>query len=101
MSAAKPYRWYHKLLSLLTAVLIMELGLFLVVYPWFDEWDNSWFSYINPTWDRIWKSAYFKGAVSGLGLVNIFIAFSEVLRLRRFSAAATEQIDHFPEQGTD
>jgi hypothetical protein len=82
---AATHKWHHKLLALLGAVLIMELGIFLVVFPWFDEWDRSYFSYLNAEWDRIWASPYFKGAVSGLGLVNIFIAFSEVLRLRRFS----------------
>lgn len=80
-----PYRWYHKVIALLSAVLIMEIGIFLLVYPWFDQWNFSYFSYISPEWDRIWDSAYFRGAVSGLGLVNIYIAFSEVLGLRRFS----------------
>lgn len=80
-----PYRWYHKVIALLSAVLIMEIGIFLLLYPWFDQWNFSYFSYISPQWDRIWDSAYFRGAVSGLGLVNIYIAFSEVLGLRRFS----------------
>lgn len=85
------YRWYHKVLALLSAVLIMEIGIFLLVYPWFDEWNFSYFSYISPQWDRIWDSAYFRGAVSGVGLVNIYIAFSEVLGLRRFSQSAPDE----------
>lgn len=90
------YKWYHKLLALLGAVLIMELGIFLSVYPWFDEWDRSFFSYLSPAWDRLWVNPYFKGAVSGLGVVNIFIAFGEVLRLRRFSTPRYDEATPVP-----
>jgi hypothetical protein len=31
----------------------------------------------------IWENAYFRGALSGLGLVNIYISLGEVFRLRR------------------
>jgi hypothetical protein len=36
-------------------------------------------------WRSIWLSPYFRGAVSGLGLLNIIIALGEVFGLRRFS----------------
>jgi hypothetical protein len=29
---------------------------------------------------------YFRGSISGLGLVNIFVAFLEIIRLRRFAS---------------
>jgi hypothetical protein len=85
-AAAPRVRWYHKALAVLTAVLIMEIGLFLVIYPWTDYWDDSWFSYLSPAWDRLWMSPYFRGGVTGLGLVNIAIACSEIIGLRRFAA---------------
>lgn len=95
-TAANPaHRWYHKVLALLTAILIMEIGLFLCVYPWTDYWDDSWFSYLTPSWDKVWMSPYFRGGVTGLGLVNVIIACSEVIGLRRFSAPAdAEEVDH-------
>ena len=31
----------------------------------------------------VWDSSYFRGALSGLGLVNIYISLAEVFRLRR------------------
>jgi len=35
-------------------------------------------------WVRpVWESPYFRGALSGLGLVNIYISLGEVFRLRR------------------
>jgi len=90
--SAQP-RWYHKTLALLTAILIMEIGLFLIVYPWTQYWNDSWFSYLSPAWDRIWLSPYFRGAVTGVGLVNIAIACSEVFGLRRFSPPEAEAED--------
>ena len=94
-----PHRWYHKVIALLSAVLIMEIGIFLLVYPWFDQWNFSYFSYISPQWDRIWDSAYFRGAVSGVGLVNIYIAFTEVLGLRRFSQTPPDPDAPEPQDG--
>ena len=39
-----------------------------------------------PLWAQsVWVSPYFRGAISGIGLVNIYISFVEVFRLRRFS----------------
>jgi hypothetical protein len=84
------YRWYHKALALLTAILIMEIGLFLAIYPWTDYWDDSWFSYLSPSWDRIWMSPYFRGAITGFGVVNVLIACSEVIGLRRFAPPPDE-----------
>jgi len=31
----------------------------------------------------VWDSAYFRGAVSGLGLINIYIALAEIARFKR------------------
>jgi hypothetical protein len=32
-----------------------------------------------------WFNAYVRGAVSGLGIVNVYIALLEIFRLRRFA----------------
>lgn len=79
------YRWYHKVAGVMAAIFCFELGVFLLVFPWIDLWDAKYFGYL-PMWARdIWVNAYFKGAVSGLGLLNIYISFTEVFRLKRFS----------------
>jgi hypothetical protein len=80
------YRWYHKTASVLAAIFCFELGVFLLVYPWASHWDVNYYRFL-PTWARgVWASPYFRGAVSGLGLLNIYISLIEVIRLRRFSA---------------
>jgi hypothetical protein len=80
------YRWYHKLAGIMAAIFCFELGVFLLVYPWASEWNVNYFAFL-PIWARgIWASPYFRGAVSGLGILNIYISFLEVFRLRRFSS---------------
>lgn len=67
---------------MLFVIFCFEIGLFLLVFPWLDPWDNNgmadmrWFS-------QVWDSTYFRGALSGLGLVNIYISMLEVYRLKR------------------
>ena len=79
------HRWYHKLGSVMTAIFCFELGVFLLVFPWSSLWDANYFTFL-PLWARdIWINPYFRGAISGLGLLNIYISFLEVFRLRRFS----------------
>ena len=83
---APKYRWYHKMAGVMAAIFCFELGVFLLVYPWASEWDVNYFAFL-PVWARgFWSSPYFRGAVSGLGILNIYISFVEVFRLRRFSA---------------
>jgi hypothetical protein len=80
------YRWYHKLAAVMTAIFCFEVGVFLLVFPWASEWDANYMAFL-PLWARTaWMSPYFRGAISGLGILNIYISFLEVFRLRRFSA---------------
>jgi hypothetical protein len=67
------YRWYHKLGAVAGSVFCFELGAFLLIYPWISDWNVS-AAYL-PIWSRdIWTSAYFRGAVSGLGMLNLYIS---------------------------
>jgi hypothetical protein len=83
------YRWYHKLAGILFVVLCFEVGLFLVFFPWSDFWRPNLLGSFSPEWGRMWMNFHFRGAVSGLGLINIYISIAEAFRLRRFSRLAT------------
>jgi hypothetical protein len=84
-------RWYHKIAAILFIVVSFELGVFLLVFPWMRHWEPNYFGTFSPEWYQIWRSAYFRGAVSGVGLVNIYIALVELFRLRRFGRPGPEQ----------
>jgi hypothetical protein len=79
------YRWYHKMSAVLFITFCLELGFFLLIFPWTEYWDGNFFSAIIPEWHRYWENMYVRGAVSGLGMVDLYISFVEMMRLRRFA----------------
>lgn len=82
---AAPVRrsWFQKLGTLLFIVVCFEVGVFLLIFPWMEYWDHNSIASLAPWTRDVWDSAYFRGALSGLGLVNIYIALAEVFRWRR------------------
>lgn len=79
------YRWYQKMSAVLFITFCLEVGIFLVVFPWTPWWDGNYFSRLAPQLERYWDNMYFRGAISGLGVVNLYISLMEALRLRRFA----------------
>ena len=79
------YRWYHKLSAVVLIALCIEIGLFLLVFPWTGYWEHNYFSSLLPEWRRYWMNLYWRGAISGLGVANLFLAVGETFRLRRFN----------------
>jgi hypothetical protein len=79
------WRWYHKFSAVLLIVLCLEIGLFLLVFPWTEYWQNNYLGTLIPQWRRYWLNAYVRGAVSGLGVANLYISLLEIFRLRRFT----------------
>jgi len=75
--------WSRKLGSLLAVIFCFEIGVFLLVFPWLDPWPNNWMADLIPWLSRVWGNGFFRGSVSGLGAVNIYISLAEVYRLRR------------------
>jgi hypothetical protein len=78
--------WVQRLSSVLFIVFCFEVGLFLLVYPWTESWSRNYFSWLpgrhlEPAWRQAWNNTYVRGAVSGLGAANLWIALGEVFRL--------------------
>ena len=75
--------WHHKLGRLIFIIVCFEVGAFLLVFPWLEHWDANWVAGLAPWLRTIWDSPYFRGALSGLGVVNIYISVAEMFRFRR------------------
>lgn len=75
--------WVQRLGTLLFVLVCFEVGLFLLLFPWTDWWGHNYLASLAPWARDLWDSTYFRGAVSGLGLVNIYIALAEIARFRR------------------
>lgn len=69
------------------ALFSFEIGVFLLVFPWVDSWSlnhlPSFLPAIRSEFQDLWDDPYFKGAVSGLGLLNLYIAFWQVISILR------------------
>ena len=79
------YHWYHKMSAIVFITFCLEMGLYLLIVPWTDSWDSNYFSSLAPHLRNYWGNFYMRGAISGLGLVNLYISLVEIFRLRRFS----------------
>jgi hypothetical protein len=83
---ARLLRWYQIASALLFIIFCFEIGVFLLVFPWLEYWGHNWFSTFVPEWRRYWENPFVRGAISGLGALNIYIALAEIFRLRRFAS---------------
>jgi hypothetical protein len=79
------YPWYQKVSAVVFIMFCLEMGMYLLIVPWTDSWDTNYFSGLLPQIRNPWGSLYVRGAVSGLGLANLYISLVEILRLRRFA----------------
>jgi len=78
-------RWFQKMWAVLLITFCLEIGLFLLIFPWTEAWDNNYFANSIARVRQYWDNMYLRGAVSGLGVINLYISLAEVFRLRRFS----------------
>src|SRR5262245_36287968 len=74
--------WMWRLLYILYS---LEVGVFLLFLPWQNIWDNNYLLFRFPNLRPFISSSYVKGAVLGLGLVNILIGLQEIGLSRRRS----------------
>jgi hypothetical protein len=76
----KLIRWHRRVLTFCLIVFAFELGVFLVVFPWVSNWDISWVPIHSPRFSNLWMSPYFRGALSGLGFLDLWVALAELSR---------------------
>lgn len=76
-------RWQRRILGFCLIIFAFELGVFLLLFPWLRSWDMSWVPSHSPRFAPLWMSRYLRGAISGLGLLNIYIALAEAVRQLR------------------
>ena len=63
---------------LLFVAYFLEVGLLLVLVPWSAFWDRNYFAASLPALHDILRNNYVRGAVSGLGIVNLLMGFDEL-----------------------
>jgi len=64
----------------LLLLLWLEMGLLLILVPWSVFWDANYFLNRYPVLIPILLNPYFRGAISGLGVVNAVMAVDSFRR---------------------
>lgn len=68
---------------MLLAVFFLEIGVLLIVIPWTSFWDQNVFIESSPWLKMMFNNHFVRGAVSGLGTINIGVAVLEMIALLR------------------
>lgn len=55
----------------------IEVGVLLFLLPWLDLWEKNYFFQRFGSIGQLMNNLYVRGAISGLGILSIIIAFSE------------------------
>ena len=66
---------------LLVTALFLEVGFALVVVPWSAFWDRNYFAQALPAVHALITNNFVRGAVSGMGLVNICVGVNELIAM--------------------
>jgi len=66
---------------LVLVVFFFEVGVVLIFIPWSTFWDRNYFAQLVPTLQTAITNNFFRGAVSGLGVVNVVAGLVELVSI--------------------
>ncbi|MBZ5495173.1 MAG: hypothetical protein LAP85_02130 [Acidobacteriia bacterium] len=78
------YQVVHKLVPV---VYWLVVGGVLILLPWTDFWHNNYLLYRFPGLRPFMLNPFLKGAILGLGVVDVLIGLQEIVRFRKGSGA--------------
>jgi hypothetical protein len=70
-------------------LLWLVLGLALILVPWSDIWETNYFLYQYPALGLFLKNPFLRGAISGLGFMNVLLSLEG---FRHRSAATASRL---------
>jgi hypothetical protein len=70
----------NRLLAIAFILFCFEIGLFLIFVPWSQLWENNVLLGYSFYLRRLLLNNFFRGAVSGLGVIDLILGFSELGR---------------------
>jgi hypothetical protein len=66
---------------LLLIAFFLEVGFVLIVVPWSSYWDRNYFAQGLPLLHGLITNNFVRGAVSGIGVINVAAGVSELVSL--------------------
>jgi hypothetical protein len=70
----------NRVMRVLILLLWLVLGLVLILVPWSDIWDTNYFLYQYPALGLFLKNPFLRGAISGLGFMNVLLSLESFRR---------------------
>jgi TctA family transporter len=84
------------MMRVLLAALFLEVGAVLTIVPWSSYWDRNYFAQVLPMVHAFVTNDFVRGAVTGLGVVNIAAAVGELVSLFAARRAQQPTVSLFP-----
>ncbi len=75
-------RWLRRLDLFVRIIVRLYLGLVVLVLPWLRFWDDNHLLVVFPQIAPLVLSGITRGVVSGLGLLNLYIAVHDAIHYR-------------------
>ena len=76
-------------MRLLLTAFFIEIGTVLVLAPWSEFWDRNYFAQGLPLVHALMINNFVRGAVSGVGIVNLAAAVAEI-----YAFFAERRVEH-------
>lgn len=73
----------NRILLLLYILYSIEVGIFLIVFPWMRLWEDNVFLNYYPQLRVVVMNHFFRGAVTGLGFANLIVGAWEIVNIPR------------------
>jgi len=74
----------NKGLFVLYVLYCLEVGIFLLVYPWMRLWDQNFLLQYSAYLRVVLLNDFVRGAVSGLGIANLILGAWEVAHFQQY-----------------
>jgi hypothetical protein len=86
----------NKILVLVFIFFCFELGIFLIIFPWSQYWDNNFFLFHLAFLRPLVLNNYFRGAVAGLGVVDLALGFWEATNFKATVRMLDQKTENHP-----
>jgi len=73
---------WKRILYFVFVLFAIEMGLFLAALPWTSLWERNILGSLFPAFRPVLFSNYLRGALTGLGLIDIWIGVSDLWNFR-------------------
>ena len=74
--------WLQRLFMIVYVVFCLQLGIMLIVLPWKEPWSNNNLLAHWPALRHLWEHGFFRGAISGLGFLDLWLGISGAVNYR-------------------